>query len=167
MKQWAVKLTRGPESLRLDPESTHVASLRFINYCYISSFFSAAFHPSGPFPLHLPSWWYSPVLVSMASEQTSRDSMTLNSISFWQIFSPSRSYRHAFLWTQNNTLGWKAPCGSNRHTLQTQRTWPAHAVMSLLLWRCHLLIVMQSMGAGGCMRVLFLCLMHWTFLKFR
>lgn len=87
MKQWAVKLTRGPESLRLNPESTHVASLRFINYCYISSFFSAAFHPSAPSPLHLPSWWYSPVLVSMAGEQTSRDSMTLNSISFWQIFS--------------------------------------------------------------------------------
>lgn len=103
-----MKLTRGPELLRFDLESMHVPSLRFINYYYISSFFSAAFRPSAPSPFHLPSQWYSLVPVRAAGEQSSRESMTLNSISFWQIFSPSRSYHQAFLWTRNNTLGWKA-----------------------------------------------------------
>lgn len=164
MKQWAVKLTRGPESLRLNPESTHVASLRFINYCYISSFFSAAFHPSAPSPLHLPSWWYSPVLVSMAGEQTSRDSMTLNSISFWQIFSGPT----IMLFFEHRTTHWAEKHRAGQTNIHCVHRGPGqHMRWCLYYWRCHLLIVMQSMGAGGCMRVLFLCLMHWTFLKFR
>lgn len=97
--------------------------------------FSAAPQPAAPSPLYLPSWWYSPVLVWVAGEQSPRASMTLDSISFWQIFSPSRSYHRAFVWTQCNTLGWKHFAGQT--DLRCHRG-AAYVLMSTLSWKCPL-----------------------------
>lgn len=107
-------MTRGPELLGSDGAHKDILPYHWSWITLLLAFFFFSLQPFNQQLLllfHLLSWWYSPVLVRVAGEQSPRESMTLNSISFWQIFSPSRPYHHAFVWTQSNTQGWKRCAG--------------------------------------------------------
>ena len=153
MVQWRCKekdpRTRAAE-VRSDPHAHASPSLGFINYSLSSLVSSAAFQPQLPSPLHLPSWWYSAVLVRVAGKQCSRESVTLSSISPWPTYSPSGFNHHAFPFDHSAAdVAESSPGVKQTPVSQRARTRRGVFIITVMpsVWQTK--IIMRCQRAGG------------------
>ena len=122
-------------------------------FSFFTCFSVQPFKPSAASHLHLPSWWYSSVLV--ATEQSSRDSVTHLHLPLTDIFT-FKVLPSCFC---SNMLGWKHCAG--------QKLKKGHVCMSSLSWPCSLFIIMQRKRERGLNEDVAQAFNTWTTQKFR